>query len=178
MQYTKLSSTDQQQIADLFKTVFSVSEGEVEGALIGELALELSQAIDDQQVQCFASYQQDVLTGVIFFTCLRFKSEINVYLLGPVAVSTEHQGQGIGQSLIINGLRTLKQQSVEVVITYGDPKFYAKVGFQPLSERQIQAPLTLSMPHGWQAQSLTDQAIPTIDGRPSCVKAFNNPIYW
>ena len=178
MQYKRLSTTDQQQISDLFEAVFSASEGKSEGVLIGGLALELSQVIDDQQVQCFASYQQDVLTGIIFFTRLHFKNGINVYLLGPVAVSTKHQGQGVGQSLINHGLSELKRQAVEVVITYGDPNFYHKVGFQPLSEMRIQAPLTLSMPHGWQVQSLADQPIPTIDGRPSCVKAFNNPIYW
>ena len=178
MQYKRLGTTDQRQIADLFQAVFSAAETEAEGVIVGELALELSQVIDDQAVQCFASYQQDVLTGVIFFTRLYFKDDISVYLLGPVAVSTGYQGQGIGQSLIRHGLHALKQQAVEVVITYGDPKFYTKVGFQPLSERQIQAPLTLSMPQGWQAQSLSSNPIPVIADRPSCVKAFDNPLYW
>lgn len=99
-------------------------------------------------------------------------------MLAPVAVSTEHQGKGVGQALINYGLNELKNRSVDIAITYGDPAFYRKVGFLPLSEKIIQAPLTLSMPEGWLGQSLTDDPIPTITDRPKCVEAFNNPVYW
>jgi len=58
---------------------------------------------------------------------------------------------------------------VNVVITYGDPSFYSKVGFEPLSEKIIKAPVTLSMPDGWLAQSLTEDPVPVINERPTCV---------
>jgi putative acetyltransferase len=99
-------------------------------------------------------------------------------MLAPVAVSTEHQGKGVGQALIIYGLKELKNRSVAVAITYGDPSFYSKVGFRALSENVIQAPLKLSMPEGWLGQSLTGEQIPTINERPKCVKEFNHPAYW
>ena len=99
-------------------------------------------------------------------------------MLAPVAVSTEHQGKGVGQALINHGLGELKTRSVNVAITYGEPSFYSRVGFEPLSEKVIQAPLKLSMPIGWLGQSLTEESIPTIDERPTCVKEFNNPVYW
>jgi predicted N-acetyltransferase YhbS len=67
---------------------------------------------------------------------------------------------------------------VNVAVTYGDPSFYSKVGFQTLSENVIQAPLKLSMPFGWLGQSLTGDSIPNIDERPVCVKEFNDPVYW
>jgi hypothetical protein len=53
-----------------------------------------------------------------------------------------------------------------------------RAGFQPLAESVIQAPLKLSMPHGWLGQSLAGKVIPTINERPSCVEAFNDPAYW
>jgi len=99
-------------------------------------------------------------------------------MLAPVAVSTEHQGKGVGQALIKYGLNELKNRSVAVAITYGDPSFYSKVGFRSLPEIVIQAPLRLSMPEGWLGQSLTEQPIPTINERPTCVKEFNDPAYW
>ena len=99
-------------------------------------------------------------------------------MLAPVAVSTKHQCQGVGQALIKYGLNVLKKRSVAVVITYGYPSFYSKVRFQALSENIIQAPLKLSMPEGWLGQSLTEQPIPTINERPTCVKEFNDPVYW
>jgi len=90
-------------------------------------------------------------------------------MLAPVAVTTQHQGKGVGQALINYGLQELKNRSVAVVITYGDPSFYSKVEFQALSEAVIQAPLKLSMPEGWLGQSLTEEPIPTINERPTCV---------
>jgi predicted N-acetyltransferase YhbS len=65
-----------------------------------------------------------------------------------------------------------------VAITYGDPSFYSKVGFQPLSENSIRAPLKLSIPEGWLGQSLNVNSIPTLNERPTCVKAFNDPALW
>ena len=99
-------------------------------------------------------------------------------MLAPVAVRTEYQAKGIGQSLIKHGLEEMKGLSVSVVVTYGDPSYYSKVGFQALSENVIQAPLELSMPEGWLGCSLTGDVIPAITERPTCVKEFNDPIYW
>lgn len=99
-------------------------------------------------------------------------------MLAPVAVHSKHQGKGIGKALINYGLEEMKNLSVAVVVTYGDPSFYSKVGFQPLSESIIQAPLKLSMPEGWLGQSLSEELIPTIDKRPTCVNEFNDPVYW
>ena len=72
----------------------------------------------------------------------------------------------------------MRSRSVDVTITYGDPALYSKVGFMPLSEDTIRAPLDLTQPEGWLGQSLTGGQIPTISERPTCVKEFNNPIYW
>ena len=120
----------------------------------------------------------EALVASIFFTRLHFDDPVRIYMLAPVAVSTPYQGKGVGQSLIHYGLNALESRSVDVVVTYGDPAFYAKVGFQFLPEAVIQAPLKLSMPGGWLGQSLTDEPIPKLNQRPTCVKAFNNPVYW
>ena len=134
--------------------------------------------IDDEEIICFGAYEEESIIGAIFFTRLRLNQALQAYMLAPVAVSTKHQGKGVGQALIKYGLNELKKRSVAVVITYGDPSFYSKVGFQALSENIIQAPLKLSLPEGWLGQSLTEQPIPTINERPRCVKEFNDPVYW
>jgi len=173
-----LDDKSQEEVTSLFTSVFTASEGEKEGRLIGDLASELSSGIDNQEILCFGAYEEESIIGSVFFTRLQFKDAIQVYMLAPVAVSTEHQGKGVGQALINYGLNELKNRSVAVVVTYGDPSFYSKVGFRALSENVIQAPLKLSMPEGWLGQSLTGEQIPTINERPKCVKEFNNPIYW
>ena len=178
MIYKVLDKSNQHEITELFASVFASSEGEEEGKLIGNLASKLSSNIDDEKIICFGAYDNESLIGAIFFTRLWFNKSILVYMLAPVAVSTKHQGKGVGQALINYGLSELKKRSVNVAITYGDPSFYTKVGFEPLSENVIQAPQKLSMPFGWLGQSLTGESIPTINERPACVEEFNDPVYW
>ena len=178
MHHQVLNNNSHQSISNLFTSVFTSSEGKKEGRLIGNLASELSSGIDNQEIICFGTYDKESIIGVIFFTRLRFTQALQVYMLAPVAVSTIYQGKGVGQALIKYGLNELKKRSVAVVITYGDPSFYSKVGFQELSENIIQPPLKLSLPEGWLGQSLSDVPIPTINERPRCVQEFNDPVYW
>ena len=173
-----LDKSKQKEVEELFTSVFTSSEGEKEGKLIGNLSSQLASHMDDNEIICFGVYEKETLIGSIFFTRLKFSKPIRVYMLAPVAISTEHQGKGIGQALINYGLNELKKRSVNVAVTYGDPSFYSKVGFQALSENVVQAPLKLSMPFGWLGQSLTGEPIPTIKERSDCVEEFNDPVYW
>ncbi|QDU11835.1 GNAT family N-acetyltransferase [Gimesia aquarii] len=178
MIYKVLDKRNQSEVTDLFRSVFTASEGEKEGKLIGNLASELSSNIDNQEIICLGTYENEILIAVIFFTRLRFNESIRVYMLAPVAVSIDHQRKGVGQALINYGLNELKNRAVNVAVTYGDPAFYSKVGFEALSENVIQAPLELSIPVGWQGQSLSEEPIPVIKERPICVSEFNDPVYW
>lgn len=178
MNYKILDRNSKEEVSSLFRSVFSSSEGDKEGELIGNLASELSSRADNQEIICIGAYENGAIVGAIFFTRLRFNEPITVYMLAPVAVETRQQGKGVGQALIKYGLNELKNRSVAVAITYGDPSFYSKVGFQLLSENTIKAPVKLSMPEGWLGQSLTEGPIPTINDRPICVKEFNDPVYW
>lgn len=178
MIYSALDKSNRQEIEQLFTDVFSSSENEREGQLIGKLSSKLTSAIDNSDIICFSVREKDRLIGCIFFTRLQFSKAIEVFMLAPVAICTEYQRKGFGQKLINYGLNELKHRSVDVVVTYGDPSFYSKVGFHKLSESVIQAPLKLSMPFGWLGQSLAVESIPPINECPICVKEFNNPVYW
>ena len=178
MNYKNLDKNSKEEVETLFTSVFSSSEGDKEGNQIGNLALKLCSKADNQEIICIGAYEKESIIGAIFLTHLRFNKSIKVFMLAPVAVSTKHQGKGVGQALINYGLDDLKHRSVAVAITYGDLSFYSRVGFQALSENIIQAPLKLSMSEGWLGQSLTGEPIQTIHGRPTCVEEFNNPAYW
>lgn len=178
MNFKTLEKKHHSQISEFFTGVFTSSENEEEGKNIGNLTSELALAIDNDNIFCFAAEIEDSIIGVLFFSRLFTKDAINIFMLAPMAVDTEHQGKGMGQSLITYALNEMRSRSVDVAITYGDPAFYSKVGFMPLSEDKIRAPLDLTQPEGWLGQSLTGGQIPTIAERPTCVKEFNNPIYW
>ncbi len=141
MNHKTLNRNSQDEVTNLFTSVFTSSEGEKEGNLIGNLVSELSSGINNQNIICFGTYIEESIIGSILFTRLQFKEDIQVYMLAPVAVDTDHQGTGVGQALINHGLNEMKKRSVVVAITYGDPPFYSKVGFRALSENVIQAPM-------------------------------------
>ena len=173
-----LDKSCRKEIVNLFTSVFTASEDEEEGKLIGDLVSRLSARIDNQEIIGVGSFDGEVLIGAIFFTRLDVDEPVSVYMLSPVAISTGHQGKGVGQALIGDGLDELRNRGVSVVVTYGDPAFYSRSGFQPLSTSTIPAPLELSMPEGWLGQSLTGEPVPVIGHRSVCVEAFSNPDYW
>lgn len=178
MNFKYLSSKDDEVITKLFTSTFSSSEGEEEGQLIGKLSADLSKGIDNQNIICIWAFVDDDLVGSIFFTKLNFNNNTVVYMLAPVAVHTQHQKKWIGSSLIKFGINELKDKNVDIVITYGDPSFYSKTGFQKITEDQIRAPLDLSIPEWRLWQTLNEKSTLYIEGIPTCVEPFNNPAYW
>lgn len=168
-----------QEIAALFEVTFAASEGADEGQLIGRLARDLIAKTKDDDLFVFSSWDGDALTGCIMFSRLGFdQDDRTVFVLAPVAVATDRQGQGVGQKLLTFGLNALRAAGVDVAITYGDPNYYSKVGFAPITEEIARAPLPLSQPEGWLGQSLTDRPLESLKGPSRCVDALNNPAYW
>lgn len=70
------------------------------------------------------------------------------------------------------------RDGVDVVVTYGDPGYYSRVGFKPVSEAFAPAPFRLQHPEGWQAQSLTEAELTPLKGPSRCVSALNDPAFW
>ena len=101
-----------------------------------------------------------------------------VYILSPMAVATERQKRGIGQSLISHGLSVLRQMGVDVAVTYGDPDYYSRTGFIPVDTETVPAPFPLQYPHGWLAQSLAAKELQPLRGQPRCVSALSDPAIW
>ena len=54
----------------------------------------------------------------------------NWYGLGPVSVLPEHQRQGIGKALILEGLSRLKKMKARGCRLVGHPGYYGKFGFE------------------------------------------------
>lgn len=166
-------------LAQLFASTFMASEGTEEGALIGALARRLIAETPTEDLRVVTAWENGVLVGGIFFTRLTYAGDSRkVFMMAPVAVATEHQGKGIGQQLIAHGLDAIRQEGVDIAVTYGDPAFYGRVGFKPVSEADLPAPQPLQQPQGWIAQSLTDAPLTPLSGPARCVAAFDDPALW
>lgn len=171
-------SNDLPKIEALFFSAFADAEGEAEGKLIANLVRELMSYTDPNDLRGFISGDGKDLVGAIFFSRLIFEENDAVFMLSPVAVGSKHQKKGVGRALIMYGLQALQREGVDLVVTYGDPAFYGRAGFCPLSEELVKAPYNLSRPEGWLGQSLKGDPIQPLSSRGKCVKAFNNPAYW
>ncbi|MBO9492785.1 N-acetyltransferase [Thalassotalea sp. G20_0] len=183
MEFSVYNPGDIDEIRHLFTRTFTDSESETEGAIVGNLAYEVMKTTGDNDLFVFVALDHsrqpgEQVAGCIIFSRLTFDSGIDAFLLSPVAVGTDYQGKGTGQALIHFGLRTLKDNGTELVFTYGDPDYYCRTGFAPVSEAVIKAPLPLSHPEGWLGQSLVSKEIEPIAGKPHCVEAMNKPEIW
>jgi putative acetyltransferase len=56
------------------------------------------------------------------------------YGLGPVSVLPDYQKQGIGKSLVLEGLRLLRVSGAKGVVLVGEPKYYERFGFRNLPD--------------------------------------------
>jgi len=179
MRFAREGRDSSAEIAALFEAAFTASEGADEGALIGKLAADLFAMTPEGDLFAFTARDDGGLAGCIFFSRLRYpQDERTVFVLAPVAVATDRQGRGIGQALLRFGLEAMREAGVDVAITYGDPAYYGKVGFQPITEEEARAPFQLQMPQGWLGQSLTDLPLTPLQGPAQCVAALDAPEYW
>lgn len=178
MQLSLYNESKYQQVIDLFKSVFSESEGEAEGQVIAGFVEKLIASTEPQDlIGCIAD-EQGVVVGCIFFSRFKVPSGQGAFILSPVAIATKIQGTGVGQKLIQYGLDHLKSLNVSLAFTYGDPNYYSKTGFKQISEDIVKAPCALSQPIGWLAQSLNGQEIEAMVGATQCVEALNDPQLW
>jgi putative acetyltransferase len=56
------------------------------------------------------------------------------YGLGPVSVLPDYQKQGIGKSLINEGLRLLRASGAKGCVLVGDPGYYERFGFRNIPD--------------------------------------------
>lgn len=179
MDYSTDCTTQAEAIVKLFASTFATSEGAEEGALVGALARRLIAETPAEDLRVFTAWEDGTLVGVIIFTRLTYEGDPRtVFMMAPVAVAKVHQGKGIGQRLIKHGLSALRQEGVDIAVTYGDPAFYGRVGFKPVTEADLPAPQPLQQPQGWIAQSLTEAPMTLLRGPARCVAAFDDPALW
>lgn len=169
----------QTELVDLFTATFAASEGAEEGARIGGFVADLLARTPPADIRLFRAEDDGRSVGAVAFTRLAFPEDPRrVVLLSPIAVATGRQGQGVGQALLAHSFAMLRVEGVEVIITYGDPRFYGRVGFAPIAADMVRPPLPLSFPHGWLALSLTNRPVTALKGPSTCVPALDRADLW
>ncbi|MEO1703107.1 MAG: N-acetyltransferase [Pseudomonadota bacterium] len=117
------------------------------------LVRELSDASED--VVAWVAELKGTVMGHIAFARCAVGNLPNVYLLGPLAVTPQHQRKGVGKALIAFGLADLRERNASHVYVLGDPNYYGRHGFK--SERTVSPPFELpaQWDGAWQSIALS-----------------------
>lgn len=123
------------------------------------------------------------VVGHVLFTAVRLQSgrqSISAQILAPLAVSKEHQGEGIGGSLINEGLKRLAASGVGLVFVLGRPDYYRKFGFGPAGVLGYEAPYPIPMAHedAWMVRELKAGMLGSAQGRIQCAETLDQPRHW
>ena len=135
-----------------------------------------------QPVVSLLAMDGDEAIGHILFTRARLESDPSrpVYILAPLAVVPGRQKQGVGGSLIRQGLQRLSDAGVDLVFVLGHPDYYPRFGFKPARPLGFEAPYPIEERHAdaWMMQELTPGAIGQTGDRIRCADAMNDPSCW
>ena len=168
--------TDLNTTQKLIETAFSDEENKV----IMNLVQELHQESTSPSIKSLVAEIDNKVIGYVSYSPIYFKSDSSIsgYILAPLAVSPEHQKQGVGSNLINAGIDMLTKEGVGVLLVYGDPAYYGRVGFKEEVGHSFVPPYTLQYPFGWTGMMLNDIPVPEHPIQFACVSALSKPELW
>ena len=168
--------TDLDSILKVIETSFSDEENKV----IINLVQELSRENTSPSIKSLVAEVDNQVIGYVSYSPFFLKSDSSIsgYILAPLAVSSEHQKQGVGSNLINAGVDMLTRDGAGVLMVYGDPNYYGRFGFNEEIGRSFVSPYTLQYPFGWTGMMLNGTVLPEEPIRFDCVAALSKPELW
>jgi len=167
---------DLRSIRKVVETAFSDEESKV----ISNLASDLSSETASPSIRSLVAEVDKQVVGYVSYSPIFLRSDASIsgYILAPLAVSPEHQKQGVGSRLISSGVDMLSADGVDVLLVYGDPEYYGRFGFKEGIGRSFVPPYPLEYPFGWLGMMLNGKDLPKMPLRFECVQALNDPDLW
>lgn len=120
---------------------------------------------------------QDLAGHVIFTLCGIEGTSEKTALLGPLAVSSGQQGQGVGSTIVRAGFHNMEKAAVTRVFVLGDPAYYSRFGFRREDGVAPPYPLPKEWVGAWQSLSLNGGK-PDIRGRLSVPGPWRREALW
>lgn len=173
------TDADRAEICGVHETAFGKEQGPEIVALVCGL-------LGDKTAMPLFSFVAEIggrVVGHILFSAVRLQSSrqcVSAQILAPLAVSKQHQGEGVGGSLINEGLKQLAASGVELVFVLGHPDSYTKFGFRPAGVLGYEAPYALPAEHedAWMVQELEAGVIGSVQWRIQCAATLDHSRHW
>src|SRR6056300_348074 len=162
--------TDLDSILQVIETAFSNEENKV----IINLVQELNQETTSPLIKSLVAEVDNQVIGYVSYSPIFLKSDSSIvgYILAPLAVSPEHQKQGVGSNLIKSGIDMLTKDGADVLLVYGDPAYYGRFGFKEEIGHSFVPPYKLQYPFGWTGMMLNNTPVPEQPIQFECVSAL------
>jgi len=131
MKIRQETDSDIQAITDITVAAFKTLEisNKIEQFIINALRSDGALTIS-----LVAETEEKIIGHVAFSPVTISDGSKGWYCLGPVSVLPEYQKQGIGQSLINNGLSMLRDMGGNGCVLVGDPNYYKRFGFKNIPQ--------------------------------------------
>jgi putative acetyltransferase len=157
--------------------------GKVKGPVIAKLVNDLLNDETAMPILSLVAVANDKLVGHILFTKAVITKTVNLIsaqILAPLAILPDEQKKGIGEELINEGLRLLKESGTELVFVLGHPTYYPRCGFIPAGAQGFEAPYPIPEEHAeaWMVQALNGDVLKNNAGKIRCSKVLNEPQHW
>lgn len=120
--------------------------------------------------------EEGTVVGHIFFSPVEIDSParpISAMGLAPMAVLPKRQRQGIGVTLVREGLAACRRRGVDAVVVLGHAQYYPRFGFRPAAEFGLRCEYDVPE-EAFMAIELTEGALQNVDGQVTYHPAFGS----
>ncbi len=179
MKIRQSTESERNELLNIHKLAF----GEDEGPVISKLVDDLLNDKTATPILSLVAVENEKLVGHILFTkavIANTEKLISAQLLAPLGILPNDQNKGIGEKLINEGLRILKDSGTELVFVLGHPTYYPRCGFIPAGEQGFEAPYPIPEENAeaWMVLELNGDVLKNNSGKVQCSKALDDPKYW
>ncbi len=191
MLISEASDSDLQRVLEVEREAFGQNEE-------AELVAALMEDPTARPLLSLLAWDDGRAIGHILFTSARIETELtgadavapattataphtpSLVILAPLAVTPDHQGQGVGGRLIAAGLDAMRDRGVDLVLVAGHPDYYPRHGFTPALPHGLAPPYPLPPGHedAWMVRALRDGVLGVVRGRVACAESLSRPEYW
>lgn len=179
MDIRKSTENERNEILNIHKQAFSIYN-EAKGLEIAKLVNNLLDDATALPVLSLVAVEDGKIIGHILYTKVTVSgSQVSAQILAPLAILPSHHKAGIGQKLVNEGLRLLKESGTELVFVLGHPTYYPRCGFAPAGVQGFEAPYHIpEEAAAWMVQELNGNILGAINGKVQCSKVLNAPEHW
>ncbi|MBT3635015.1 MAG: N-acetyltransferase [Candidatus Marinimicrobia bacterium] len=179
MKIRKSVESERKEILNIHNQAF----GEDKDPEIAKLVDDLLNDITATPILSLVAIENERVIGHILYTkatITQTELAISAQILAPLAIHPDEQKKGIGEKLINEGIRQLRDHGTELVFVLGHPGYYPRCGFSPAGEKGFEAPYPIPEEHAaaWMVQALNGNALETANGKVQCSDILNEPQHW